>query len=141
MDYLVVDCPPGTGDEPLSIAQVLKKIDGTVIVTTPQDVAVLDVKKSVNFVKKMDLPILGIIENMKYFRWAQCNEITSIFKGNQLEKLLQEQNIERLAELDMEPEIAQSTDEGKPYIYFYNKLPSAQKLMNATLKIIELTEK
>jgi ATP-binding protein involved in chromosome partitioning len=141
LDYLVVDCPPGTGDEPLSIAQVLKKIDGTVIVTTPQDVAVLDVKKSVNFVKKMELPILGIIENMKYFRCPKCNEITSIFQGNQLEKLLREQEIDLLAELEMEQEIAKSTDEGKPYIYFYNKRPSAKALMDATLKVIEKIEK
>ena len=68
LDYLIVDCPPGTGDEPLSVIQTIGKMDGAVIVTTPQDLSVLDVKKSVDFALKMELPILGIVENMKYFR-------------------------------------------------------------------------
>lgn len=140
IDYLIIDCPPGTGDEPLSIVQTTKRIDGVVIVSTPQDVAVLDVKKSINFVNKLNLPILGIVENMKYFRCPKCNEITPIFVGNQMEKMIAEHSIEKLAELEMDPEIAISTDKGKPYIYFYNKLPSAQALMSATLRIIEKIE-
>jgi len=141
LDYLIIDCPPGTGDEPLSIVQTLGKVDGAVIVATPQDIAVLDVRKSVNFVKKLEVPILGLIENMKYFRCPHCNEITEIFKGNQLQKLAEEQSLEILAELEIDPRIGISADTGKPYIYFNNDQPSAKALMDAVLKIMETIEK
>lgn len=140
LDYLIVDCPPGTGDEPLSIVQTLGTLDGAVIVTTPQDIAILDVKKSVDFAHKLDLPILGIVENMKYFRCPHCSEQTIIFKGDQLEKMIFTHSLDLLAELEIDPAIAASADEGKPYIYFYNKLPSAQALMSAVDKIIAKCE-
>lgn len=140
LDYLVVDCPPGTGDEPLSVIQILEKVDGTVMVTTPQDVALLDVKKSISFSEKMDVPILGIIENMKYFVCPHCNQITNIFAGNKIEELIFEKNIELLAELELDPNIGLSSDKGKAYIYDYNKLPNAQKLMEAVLKIMAKVE-
>ena len=75
LDYLIVDLPPGTGDEPLSIAQIIKNSDGAIIVTTPQDVALVSVRKSINFVKKMDMPIIGIIENMSGFVCPHCNKV------------------------------------------------------------------
>jgi len=140
LDYLIIDCPPGTGDEPLSIVQTLEKLDGTVIVTTPQDIAILDVKKSVDFAHKLNVPILGIVENMKYFRCSYCNEVTPIFKGKQLEAMIFEHSLEILAELEIEPQIAVSTDEGKPFIYFYNKLPAADALMNMVSKLVEKTQ-
>ncbi len=140
LDYLIVDCPPGTGDEPLSIIQTLGKVDGAVIVTTPQDIAILDVKKSVDFVKKLNVPILGIVENMKYFRCPKCGDKTPIFEGQQLEHLIFEHAIDLLAELEIEPKIAVSADEGKPFIYFYNKLPAAETLMQMVLKVMQKIE-
>jgi ATP-binding protein involved in chromosome partitioning len=140
LDYLIVDCPPGTGDEPLSIVQTMGKMDGAVIVTTPQDIAILDVKKSVDFARKLDLPILGIVENMKFFRCPKCNEITPIFVGNQLEQMIFEHSLDILAELEIEPNIALSADAGKPFIYFNNKLPAADALMSIVLKLIAKIE-
>jgi len=140
LDYLIIDCPPGTGDEPLSIVQTLGKLDGAVIVTTPQDLAILDVKKSVDFALKLDLPILGVVENMKFFRCPKCGKVTPIFKGEQLEKIIVEHSLDFLAALEIDPAIATSADEGKPYIYFYNKLPSAQALMGAVEKLMEKCE-
>lgn len=140
LDYLIIDCPPGTGDEPLSIVQILGRLDGAVIVTTPQDIAILDVKKSVDFAHKLELPILGVIENMKYFRCPGCNEVTPIFKGDQLEQMIFEHSLDLLAALEIDPAIANSADEGKPYIYFYNKLPSAVALMEAVVQIMEKCE-
>jgi len=64
LDFLLFDLPPGTGDEPLSVAHIIKKVDGSIIVTTPQEVALLDSRKSVTFSQKVDIPVLGIIENM-----------------------------------------------------------------------------
>ncbi|MFA5510615.1 MAG: Mrp/NBP35 family ATP-binding protein [Candidatus Cloacimonetes bacterium] len=140
LDYLIVDCPPGTGDEPLSVIQTIGKMDGAVIVTTPQDLSVLDVKKSVDFALKMELPILGIVENMKYFRCPKCNEVTPIFEGEMLEQLIFEHSLDLLASLEIDPAIATSADEGKPYIYFNNKSPSAQALMAAVEKIMAKVE-
>lgn len=141
IDYLIVDCPPGTGDESLSIIQTLENVDGAVIVTTPQDIAVLDVKKSVNFIQKTGINILGIIENMKFFCCPKCEEVTKIFNGNQLEQLVNEHCLDILAELEIDPKISSSADEGKPYVYFHNNQPSAKELMNAVSTIIRKVEK
>lgn len=140
LDYLVVDCPPGTGDEPLSVIQTMGKMDGTVIVTTPQDLAILDVKKSISFAEQLDLPIIGIVENMKFFRCPECNTATQIFSGNGIEKLIFDHQLDRLAELELDPSVVISGDQGKPYIYFYNKKPAAQALMDMVLKVIEKVE-
>ena len=140
LDYLVVDCPPGTGDEALSIIQTLEKVDGTVVVTTPQDLALLDVKKSISFAEKMNVPILGIIENMKFFVCPHCNKSTEIFAGNKIGELIFEKNLDLLAELEIDPNIGIASDKGKAYIYDYNKLPNAQKLMTAVEKIIAKVE-
>lgn len=140
LDYLIIDLPPGTGDEPLSIVQTLGRVDGAVIVTTPQDLAILDVKKSVNFAQQLKVPILGFVENMKFFRCPDCGKATQIFSGKGIEKLIFDHQIDLLAELELDPNIVRSADEGKPYIYFYNKLPSAQALMDMTLKVMEKIE-
>ncbi|MDD2332474.1 MAG: P-loop NTPase, partial [Candidatus Cloacimonetes bacterium] len=136
LDYLVVDCPPGTGDEPLSIIQTLEQVDGTVMVTTPQDLALIDVKKSVSFSEKLNVPILGVVENMKYFVCPHCGKETAIFAGNQLEKLIFEKGLDLLAELELDPNIGAASDKGRPYIYDFNKLPNAQRLMDAVQKIV-----
>jgi len=140
LDYLVVDCPPGTGDEPLSIIQTLGRVDGTIMVTTPQDLALIDVQKSVSFSEKMNVPILGIIENMKYFVCPHCGEKTNIFAGNKLEELIFEKQLELLAELELDPKIGIASDKGRPYIYDYNKLPNAERLMEAVNKVIARVE-
>ncbi|MCB5271308.1 MAG: Mrp/NBP35 family ATP-binding protein [Candidatus Cloacimonetes bacterium] len=140
LDYLIVDLPPGTGDEPLSIVQTLGHVDGAVIVTTPQDLAILDVKKSVNFAQQLGVPILGFVENMKFFRCPKCGEATQIFSGKGIEKLIFDHQIDLLAELELDPNVVRSGDEGKPYIYFYNKFPAAQALMEMVLKVMEKVE-
>ncbi|MHA1555630.1 MAG: Mrp/NBP35 family ATP-binding protein [Candidatus Heimdallarchaeota archaeon] len=79
LDFLIIDLPPGTSDEPLSIAQMIPEADGVIIVTTPQEVALLDVKKSINFVKKVGLKVIGIVENMSGFKCPHCSEVVNIF--------------------------------------------------------------
>ncbi|MEN6537762.1 MAG: Mrp/NBP35 family ATP-binding protein, partial [Bryobacteraceae bacterium] len=79
--YLIVDCPPGTGDEPLSVIQALGNTDGAVVVTTPQDVALVDVRKSISFCQQLGLPVLGVIENMSGFVCPHCGEVADIFKS------------------------------------------------------------
>jgi len=140
LDYLIVDLPPGTGDEPLSIVQTLGQVDGAVIVTTPQDLAILDVKKSVSFAHQLNVPIIGIVENMKYFRCPDCGKATQIFSGRGIEKLIFDNQLDLLAELELDPNIVISADQGKPFIYFYNKSTAAQTLMDMTLKVLEKIE-
>jgi len=80
LDYLIVDSPPGTGDEPLSIVQLLKKIDGAIIITTPQEIAIDDVRRSINFCYKLNVPIVGVVENMSGFICPHCGKESDIFK-------------------------------------------------------------
>lgn len=80
LDYLIIDSPPGTGDEPLSVCQIIEDLDGAVIVTTPQKVSITDVEKSINFCRQLDLHVLGIVENMNGFVCPECGTVTHMFK-------------------------------------------------------------
>jgi len=126
LDYLVIDCPPGTGDEPLSVIQLINDISGTVIVSTPQDVAMLDVRKSINFARKLDLPIIGLVENMSGFICPHCNKIINIFKTGGVEKASKDFGIELLGKIPLQEEIATSGDEGKAFVYHYAKTKAGE---------------
>ncbi|ODS39090.1 MAG: ATP-binding protein [Candidatus Altiarchaeales archaeon WOR_SM1_86-2] len=115
LDYLIVDLPPGTGDEPLSIAQLMQP-DGAVIVTTPQDVALLDSRKAVNFAKQVNVPIIGIIENMSGFKCPHCSREIELFKIGGGEKAADELGVRFLGRIPIDPEIVISGDSGKPFI-------------------------
>ncbi len=106
LDFLVVDLPPGTGDEPLSIAQLIKDVSGVVIVITPQEVALMDARKAINFAKELNLKILGIIENM----------VGSVFGEGGGEKVSKEYNVPFLGKIPMDPEIVKSGDSGEPFV-------------------------
>lgn len=117
LDFLIIDSPPGTGDEPLSIAQLIKDIDGVVIVTTPQEVALLDSRKAVNFARKLNVPVLGIVENMSGFLCPHCGKSTDLFKTGGGEKAAKEMNVPFLGRIPFEPQIVTSGDEGKPFVW------------------------
>ena len=112
LDYLIADLPPGTGDEPLSICQMIENIDGAVIVTTPQEMALADVRKSINFCKKLNLPIIGVIENMSGFACPCCNEVTEIFKSGGAEKMCKDMEIPFLGKIPLTTEIAHNAENG-----------------------------
>jgi Mrp family chromosome partitioning ATPase len=112
LDYLIVDLPPGTGDEPLSICQMIDNIDGAVVVSTPQEVALADVRKSVNFCKKLNLNVLGVIENMSGFQCPKCGEVVNIFKCGGAENMCVEMNIPFAGHIPLTPEIVESADAG-----------------------------
>lgn len=117
LDLLVVDLPPGTSDEPLTIAQLLKDADGVVLVTTPQAVALLDVGKSLQFVRSMDLKCLGIVENMATFVCPHCSEPTPIFGEHGGRDLAQKQGVPLLGSIPLEPHVLQASDKGIPYVW------------------------
>ncbi|VGO22379.1 Mrp/NBP35 family ATP-binding protein [Pontiella sulfatireligans] len=119
LDYLIVDCPPGTGDEPLSICQLIENPDGAVIVTTPQQVAAVDVRKSLTFCQKLELPILGIVENMSGFACPKCGEVVDIFQSGGGEKIASDFSVPFLGKLPIDPAIGKACDAGRPFIQSY----------------------
>lgn len=116
IDYLVVDLPPGTGDEPLSIAQLIPEVDGAVIVTTPQDVALLSVRKSINFAKAVGLKPIGLVENMSRMKCPHCEKEIDVFGGGAVEKASEEYGLRVLGKIPMSLDIARSGDVGKPFV-------------------------
>lgn len=116
LDYLIVDIPPGTGDEPLSIAQLIPNCDGVIIVTTPQDVALISVRKSINFVKKMGISVIGIVENMSGFTCPHCGKSIEIFKSGGGLKASKDFNVPFLGKVPLDSKIVETGDSGEPFI-------------------------
>jgi len=116
LDYLVIDLPPGTSDEPLSIAQEIPDADGAVVVTTPQDVSLLDVRKSIAFAKAVKMDILGVIENMSGFVCPHCGKETAIFKVGGGEAAAKELGLPFLGRVPLDPRIVIGGDAGKPFV-------------------------
>eukprot|EP01125_Pyxidicula_operculata_P006004 TRINITY_DN209_c0_g1_i1.p1 TRINITY_DN209_c0_g1~~TRINITY_DN209_c0_g1_i1.p1 ORF type:complete len:177 (+),score=34.87 TRINITY_DN209_c0_g1_i1:739-1269(+) len=130
LDYLIIDTPPGTSDEHLSIVNYLKETnpDGAIIVTTPQEVALLDVRKEINFCKKVGLPIIGVVENMNGFVCPKCKTETKIFApttGGAL-AMCKEMQVPYLGSIPLDPSIAKSCDAGKSYIQQCPDSPASQ---------------
>ncbi len=115
LDYLIVDSPPGTGDEPLSVAQTIPHVKA-VVVTTPQNVALADVRKSINFCKTVKVDIVGVIENMSGFVCPHCNETVDIFKSGGGEQVAREFDLPFLGRVPMDPKVVIAGDDGKPYL-------------------------
>ena len=140
LDYLVIDMPPGTGDEALSIVQLIPKADGMVVVTTPQDVALLDSRKSVGFAAETKIPIIGIIENMSGFVCPHCGEVTDIFKSGGGEATAKEMNIQFLGRVPIEPSVVDSGDAGMPVVLKYPDSASAKAFNEIIDKVIKTVE-
>jgi ATP-binding protein involved in chromosome partitioning len=116
LDYLVVDLPPGTGDEALSIAQLAPNVRGAVIVTTPQDVAVLDAVKAAKFIERLDLPVLGVIENMSGMVCPHCGGAIDLFSHGGGERAARDLGVPFLGAIPIDPAMVRSSDEGRPFI-------------------------
>ena len=113
LDYLIIDCPPGTGDEPLTVIQTIKDVQA-IIVTTPQKIALDDVRKSISFCQIAAVPVAGIIENMSGLVCPHCHEVINLFKTGGGEKLAQEKNLPFLGKLPLDPAVVDSDDAGNP---------------------------
>ena len=111
VDYMFVDMPPGTGDVPLTVFQSLP-VDGIIIVTSPQELVSMIVAKAVNMAKKMDIPILGVVENMSYLECPDCGKKISVFGESHIDEIAKEHQIPVLAKLPIDPVIAKHVDEG-----------------------------
>jgi len=119
LDVLVIDSPPGTGDEPLSVCQLVEGADGAVIVTTPQEVALADVRRSINFCRQLGLPVLGVVENMSGFACPKCGEVTHVFGTGGGEQMAREMGVPFLGRVPIDPKVVEACDAGTPYIQRY----------------------
>lgn len=126
LDFLIVDAPPGTGDEPLSICQMAPPRSMAVIVTTPQQVALKDVRKSIRFCRSLEMPIFGIIENMSGFVCSDCGAEHQLFKSGGGEKLARETGFRFLGRIPIDPRLVVSSDEGKPFVLEHPLSPAAK---------------
>ena len=142
LDYLIIDTPPGTSDEHLTIAQYLKSsnIKGAIIVTTPQEIALLDVRKEINFCEKTNIKVLGVVENMSGFVCPHCNKKSDIFEANTGggEGLCKEFNLKLVGRLPLEPNILQSTEKGTYFPDNFPKSETAKEIENIVQFILNI---
>lgn len=138
LDYLIIDSPPGTGDEPLTVAQTIPDASA-LVVTTPQEVSLADVRKSINFCRQVNMKILGLVENMSGFSCPHCGKKIEIFKEHGGEKMAAKENLQLLAKLPIEPEMVKKADAGQLTKLEIDDLPFTQEFDNLVEKVIEFT--
>lgn len=140
LDYLIVDSPPGTGDEPLSVCQTLERADGAVIVTTPQKVAAVDVRKSISFCRQINLPVLGVIENMNGFVCPKCGELTAVFQSGGGKLMADDMGVPFLGSVPIDPQIAEAGDSGVAFLQRYADSTTAALFQSLLIPITEQAE-
>jgi len=140
LDYLIIDCPPGTGDELISIAQLLEGADGAVVVTTPQDVALNDVRKSISFCNHVQLPVIGVIENMSGFVCPNCGIATDIFKTGGGEKMALEMGVPFLGRIPIDPKIVEYSDSGRPFLQYVTGSETARAFESVIGPLLSLNK-
>ncbi len=140
LDYLVIDSPPGTGDEPLSICQLIGELDGAVIVTTPQKVAAVDVRKSITFCRQLQVPVLGVVENMSGFVCPKCGEVTKILCSGGGRRIAEDMDVPFLGSIPMDPKIAEACDSGRAFLRQYAATSTAEIIRNIFHSVAALDE-
>lgn len=136
LDYLVVDSPPGTGDEPLSIAQLVGPTAGAIVVTTPQDVAVSDVRRCIGFCRALSLPVVGIIENMSGLACPECGHRIDLFKCGGGRALATEMDVRFLGQIPLDPEVVTAGDAGIPLLQGGHESPAAEAFAQVVESIL-----
>jgi ATP-binding protein involved in chromosome partitioning len=134
LDFLLIDLPPGTGDEPLSVAQLLPDIDGVVIVTMPTGLSSSVVRKAITFAERLNMRVIGVVENMSGFVCPHCGWKTEIFESGGGEKMAREAGVPFLGSIPIDPKIGVDSDRGEPFIV-------AQKDSAAAKAFMEIVEK
>jgi len=134
LDYLIIDLPPGTGDIHLTLAQMVP-LSGAVLVTTPQEVSLIDVRKAVHMFKTVNVPILGVVENMSYFICDGCDKKHYIFRRGGGKKLADESDIPLLAELPLDPRVADSGDDGVAFVVSNPSSPVGQAYLEMAKQV------
>ncbi|AHC50931.1 ATPase [Sulfolobus acidocaldarius SUSAZ] len=140
LDYLFIDMPPGTGDEALSIAQLIPNLTGMVIVTIPSEVSTLAVKRSINFAKTVNAKIIGVVENMSHFVCPDSGKTYFIFGEGKGKKMADEMGVPLLGQVPLDPIIAKANDMGEPFFVKYPESPTSKEFMSIAQKIINNVE-
>lgn len=138
LDFLIVDLPPGTGDEPLSICQLIPDATGGIVVTTPQELSIADVRKCIDFCRKLELPVLGVVENMSGFLCPHCGKEVDIFGEGGGEKMAEEMDVPFLGRVPIDPAIVKACDEGEPFIQRFPDSPSSRAFLAAVEPVVRL---
>ena len=141
LDYLIIDSPPGTGDEPLSVCQLIGNLDGAVIVTTPQRVAEVDVRKSISFCRELNVPVLGVVENMSGFVCPHCGQLSQIFPSGSGRRMAEDMKVRFLGTIPMDPQIAEAADRGQAFVDHYAQSSTAKIMMEIITPILALDQK
>ncbi len=136
LDVLILDLPPGTGDAQLTMVQKIK-LDGAVIVSTPQDLALIDARKAINMFDQTKTPVLGIIENMSYFLCPHCGERSDIFSHGGAQETAKEKNLDFLGSIPLDMAIRQSSDDGDPIVHSQPQSDHAKTYIEIADKILE----
>jgi ATP-binding protein involved in chromosome partitioning len=137
VDYLIVDMPPGTGDIQLTLSQAVP-VSGAVIVTTPQDIALLDARKGIEMFRKVNIPVLGVVENMSLHICSNCGHEEAIFGAAGGERLAEQYGVELLGRLPLQMSICEQTDNGNPPVVAEPTSPVTEKYRAIALKIAAL---
>ncbi|MCW4014923.1 MAG: Mrp/NBP35 family ATP-binding protein [Candidatus Bathyarchaeota archaeon] len=140
LDFLLIDLPPGTGDEPLSVLKLLPEMDGVVIVTIPSEVSQTVVGKSITFSRQLKVPVIGIIENMSGFVCPDCGKVTYIFKTGGGEKVAQEYAVPFLGKIPLDPRVCEASDLGHPFVMENPDSPAAKAFLDIVEKIKAFVE-
>jgi ATP-binding protein involved in chromosome partitioning len=135
LEFLFIDLPPGTGDEPLSIMQLIPEMDGVVIVTIPSEVSQIVVKKAVTFSRQLNIPVIGIIENMSGFICPKCGAEIEIFKVGGGKKIAEDLKVPFLGKVPIDPQICEDSDRGTPFITEHMDSPATKAFMEIVKKI------
>ena len=141
LDYMIIDFPPGTGDEPLSVAQLIPGADGAVIVTTPQNLSLNDVKKCINFCKQLGVPVLGVVENMSGLVCPHCHEVIDLFKAGGGKTMADEMGVPFLGRIPMDPQIVEASDSGTPFVSHYEKTEAAKAFAGVVGPLLAMNNK
>ena len=136
LDFLIIDSPPGTGDEPLSVCQLIPELDGGIIVTTPQEIALSDSRKCINFLKNINIPILGIIENMSGFRCPHCGEKIDLFMTGGGERAARDFDVPFLGAIPIDEKIVRSADQGHAFICENKESETSKAFERVVLSIL-----
>jgi ATP-binding protein involved in chromosome partitioning len=141
LDYLLIDLPPGTGDEPLTVLQLLPDADGVVIVTIPSEVSGDVVRKAVTFARMLNIPVLGIVENMSGLICPHCGEAIEVFEGGMGRRVAEDMNVPFLGSIPIDPRVSASCDSGKPFVEEYPDSVAAKAFGEIVRRLMEKVEK
>ncbi len=141
LDFLFIDLPPGTGDEPLSIAQFLPEMDGVIIVTMPSELSSSIVIKAIKFAQKLNLSIIGVVENMSGFICPFCGEKTDIFRSGGGKAMAEQAGVPFLGSIPIDPKVTLDSDKGKPFVIEHEDSPAAKAMVEIAKKVETILNK